>query len=171
MRSHLHIVAPIAAWERGVPPWARRAHERSGLNPTPQRVCPRRVSAASASDTAGSASQAITKARDLPEGQTYRGADVRGFGPPASLAPAHGSFSYYNKCVEIHDAARKHGVADEDIVHAIDNALATEDAGEDPDRWLLIGPDRAGNLLEVVVMILVEGSQVVIHAMPCATST
>lgn len=68
--------------------------------------------------------------------------------------------------MEIHDAARKHGVADEDIVHAIDNALATEDAGEDPDRWLLIGPDRAGNLLEVVVMIPVEGSQVVIHAMP-----
>jgi hypothetical protein len=27
-------------------------------------------------------------------------------------------FSYYNKRVEIHDSARKHGVADEDIVHA-----------------------------------------------------
>jgi hypothetical protein len=49
--------------------------------------------------------------------------------------------------VEIHDSARKHGVADHDIVHAIDYALAIEDAGEDPDRWLLIGPDTAGNLL------------------------
>jgi hypothetical protein len=49
--------------------------------------------------------------------------------------------------------ARRLGGADEDSVHAIDNALATEDAGEDPDRWLLIGPDRAGNCLEVVVMI------------------
>ncbi len=75
-------------------------------------------------------------------------------------------FSYYNKQVEIHDSARVHGVADEDIVHAIDHALALEDAGEDPDRWLLIGADTAGNLLEVVVMIPVEGNQIAIHAMP-----
>jgi hypothetical protein len=68
--------------------------------------------------------------------------------------------------VEIHESARKHGVADQDIVHAIDHALALEDAGEDPERWLLIGPDMAGNLLEVVVMITAEGTQVTIHAMP-----
>ena len=80
--------------------------------------------------------------------------------------PRSGVFSYYNKHVEIHDSARKHGVADEDIVHAIDHALAIEDAGEDPDRWLLIGPDTAGNLLEVVVLITAEGTQIVIHAMP-----
>lgn len=76
------------------------------------------------------------------------------------------SFSYYNKQVAIHESARKHGVADPDILHAIDHALALEDAGEDPDRWLLIGPDTAGNLLEVVTMITAEGSQLVIHAMP-----
>jgi hypothetical protein len=74
--------------------------------------------------------------------------------------------SYYNKRVEIHRSARKHGVADPDILHAIDHALALEDAGEDPDRWLLIGPDTAGNLLEVVVMITTEGTQIAIHAMP-----
>jgi hypothetical protein len=68
--------------------------------------------------------------------------------------------------VEIHDSARKHGVVDKDIHHAIDHALAIEDAGEDPDRWLLIGPDRAGNLLEVVVLMTVEGTQLAIHAMP-----
>ena len=68
--------------------------------------------------------------------------------------------------MEIHDSARKHSVADEDILHAIDHALAFEDAGEDPDRWLLIGPDAAGNLLEVVVMITTEGNQLAIHAMP-----
>jgi hypothetical protein len=78
----------------------------------------------------------------------------------------HRCFSYYDKRVEIHDSARKHGVADEDILHAIDHALAFEDAGQDPDRWLLIGPDTAGNLLEVVVMIADEGNQIVIHAMP-----
>ena len=68
--------------------------------------------------------------------------------------------------MEIHDSARKHGVADQDILHASDHALAIEDAGEDPDRWLLIGPDLAGNLLEVVVLITAEGTQIVIHAMP-----
>ena len=68
--------------------------------------------------------------------------------------------------MEVHDSARRHGVADEHILHAIDHALAIEDAGEDPDRWLLIGPDSAGNLLEVVVMITLEGRQIAIHAMP-----
>ena len=71
--------------------------------------------------------------------------------------------------MEVHDSARKHDVVDEDIHHAIDNALAIEDAGEDPDRWLVIGPsgpDRAGNLLEVVVLTTVEDTQLAIHAMP-----
>jgi hypothetical protein len=68
--------------------------------------------------------------------------------------------------VEIHRSARKHGVADDDIVHAIDHALAVEDIGEDPDRWLVLGPDRAGNLLEVVVLITTTGAQLAIHAMP-----
>jgi uncharacterized DUF497 family protein len=67
--------------------------------------------------------------------------------------------------VEVHDSARKHGVAEEDVLHAIDHALVIEDAGEDPDRWLVIGPDRAGNLLEVVVMTTAEGNQLAIHAM------
>jgi hypothetical protein len=48
---------------------------------------------------------------------------------------------------------------------AIDHALAIEDAGEDPDRWLVIGPDRAANLLEVVVLVTDQGTQIVIHAM------
>jgi uncharacterized DUF497 family protein len=68
--------------------------------------------------------------------------------------------------VEVHESARKHGVVDEDIDHAIDHALAIEDAGEDPDRWLVVGPDRAGNLLEVVVLTTVEDTQLAIHALP-----
>ncbi len=71
--------------------------------------------------------------------------------------------------MEIHPSARKHGVADEDIRHATAHALAIEDAGEDPDRWLVIGPDRAGNLLEVVVLVTVEGAPLAIHAMRMRT--
>jgi hypothetical protein len=67
--------------------------------------------------------------------------------------------------VEIHTSARKHGVAGEDILHAIDHALAIEDIGEDPDRWLVLGPDRAANMLEVVVLITAEGTHLAIHAM------
>jgi uncharacterized DUF497 family protein len=67
--------------------------------------------------------------------------------------------------VDTHEAARKHGVADEDIQHAVDHALVLEDAGDDPDRWLVIGPDRAGNLLEVVVLVTIEGRELAIHAM------
>ena len=68
--------------------------------------------------------------------------------------------------MEIHDSARRHGVANQGVLHAIDHALAIEDAGQDPDRWLVTGPDTAANLLEVMVMITADGSQIAIHAMP-----
>jgi mRNA-degrading endonuclease toxin of MazEF toxin-antitoxin module len=32
--------------------------------------------------------------------------------------------------------------------------------------WLVIGPDRAANLLEVIVLITAEGDELIIHAMP-----
>lgn len=67
--------------------------------------------------------------------------------------------------MRIHASARKHGVADEDIRHAVDHALVIEDIGEDPDRWLVLGPDRAANMLEVVVLSTVEGTELAIHAM------
>jgi hypothetical protein len=67
--------------------------------------------------------------------------------------------------VEVHESGRRHGIADDDILHAVDHALAVEDAGEDPDRYLVIGPDRSGNLLEVVVLVTDE-RQLAIHAMP-----
>jgi hypothetical protein len=35
--------------------------------------------------------------------------------------------------VRIHASARKHGVVDDDIRHAVDHALVIEDIGEDPD--------------------------------------
>jgi hypothetical protein len=56
-------------------------------------------------------------------------------------------------------------VADDDMLHAVEHSLAVEDLGEEPDRWLVIGPDPAGNLLEVVVLVTDEGDQLIIHAM------
>jgi hypothetical protein len=68
--------------------------------------------------------------------------------------------------VEIHSSARRHGVADDDILHAIEHSMVVDDLGEDPDRWLVIGPDRAANLLEVIVLVTAEDDEVIIHAMP-----
>lgn len=65
----------------------------------------------------------------------------------------------------VDSSARKHGVADADIRHAVDNAQAIEDAGEDPDSWLVLGPGRNANMLELVVMVSAEGDRTVIHAM------
>ncbi len=67
--------------------------------------------------------------------------------------------------MEIHQAARRHDIADDDMLHAIEHSLAVEDVGEDPDRWLVLGPDRSGNLLEVVVLVSADGSEMIIHAM------
>lgn len=66
--------------------------------------------------------------------------------------------------VEIHSTARRHGATDEDIEHAVTHSSAWVELGEDPPRFLLAGPDRAGNLLEVVVLV-VGDVELVIHAM------
>lgn len=70
--------------------------------------------------------------------------------------------------MEVHHTARKHGVADADIAHAITHHLYAGDLeGEDVPPWrvLYLGPDRAGNLLEVVVLERDDGSELAIHAM------
>ena len=65
---------------------------------------------------------------------------------------------------EIYASARNHGVADEDILQALTNAMVVADTDEDPDKVLYLGPDRAGNLLEVITVARSE-DEVVIHAM------
>jgi hypothetical protein len=69
--------------------------------------------------------------------------------------------------VEIHRSARRHGVKDVDIHHATDNPLVVVDLDphSDPPKQLAIGPDRAGNLLEVIVLILGDDRLLAIHAM------
>lgn len=70
--------------------------------------------------------------------------------------------------MEVYRSARRHGVADQDIRHAIEHpvVVADIDPDADPPKLLAIGPDRAGNLLEVVVLTLADDRLLVIHAMP-----
>ncbi|MEX2620454.1 MAG: hypothetical protein WD250_09555 [Egibacteraceae bacterium] len=70
--------------------------------------------------------------------------------------------------MEVHESARKHGVADVDIAHAITHHLYAGVADDDqgpPWRVLYLGPDRAANLLEVVVVERDDGSELAIHVM------
>jgi hypothetical protein len=64
---------------------------------------------------------------------------------------------------EIYASARKHGIGDADIVHAVQHALAVGE--QDDGKVLYLGPDRAGNLLEVVSVTRGDGTEIVIHAM------
>jgi len=43
--------------------------------------------------------------------------------------------------------------------------MSSNDLGEDRDRWLVIGPGRATNLIEVIVLVTAKGDEVTIHAM------
>lgn len=53
------------------------------------------------------------------------------------------------------------------MAHAITHALYGGEIDDDEPPWrvLYLGPDRAGNLLEVVVLERDDGSELVIHAM------
>ncbi|MGH2747087.1 MAG: DUF4258 domain-containing protein [Actinomycetota bacterium] len=66
--------------------------------------------------------------------------------------------------MEILPSSRRHGIDDEDIQHCIENALVIDEVAEDPIRYLVLGPDQAGNLLELVVLDRPQGPAV-IHAM------
>lgn len=63
--------------------------------------------------------------------------------------------------MEIAESARNHGIADEDIRHAVRVEFRTIALR---DRLLIIGADRTGRLLEVVVLDP-DDEPVVIHAM------
>lgn len=69
--------------------------------------------------------------------------------------------------MEIHRAAFKHGIAAADIVHAYAHPLVIVelDPDSDPPKVLVIGPDRSGNLLEVIALDLAEDVLLAIHAM------
>ncbi len=57
----------------------------------------------------------------------------------------------------------RHGIADEDIEHAINNAMAIDD--QDDDVRLYLGPARNAELLEVGTIIKDDGTELAIHAM------
>ena len=74
--------------------------------------------------------------------------------------------------VEFRQSAFKHGVTVEAIKHAVPNLLfVSERFQEDPDKVLILGPDHAGNILEVIGFCDADTDVLlVIHAMNARTT-
>ena len=72
---------------------------------------------------------------------------------------------------DIHRSARRHyrrdRLDDDAVQYAVAHVLNSRplDDEDDPRRWLMIGADRSGRLLELVVLIFDDGYELVIHAM------
>jgi hypothetical protein len=66
--------------------------------------------------------------------------------------------------VEIYGSARKQGISDEDIHHGVEHAFVVADE-QATSKVLYLGPDRAGNLLEIVSVLRDDDTEIVIHAM------
>ncbi len=68
--------------------------------------------------------------------------------------------------MRFHRSAFKHGYDEETILHALDHVIVVVDLepDADPPKVLAIGPEPAGNLLEVIWLDLVD-TELVIHAM------
>ena len=59
--------------------------------------------------------------------------------------------------MEILHSAFRNDVQADDMQHVLKNALVIEEVADDPIRYLVLGPDRSGNLLELVVMDRPQG--------------
>jgi hypothetical protein len=73
----------------------------------------------------------------------------------------------YYPWVDIHESARKHGISDADIEHAVRHRLFEAQIDEDtspPWRVLVLGPDRTGNLLEIILLERDSLPALAIHA-------
>jgi hypothetical protein len=70
--------------------------------------------------------------------------------------------------VEFHRSAGRHGIAPDDVIHAVEHALVIVDMypDADPPKVSAIGPRSDGQLLEVIILTLADDRQLVIHAMP-----
>ena len=67
--------------------------------------------------------------------------------------------------VEFHEAAFRHGISKEDILHALNFKKQDAWIDELPKKWAVIGPNRAGNPIEIIYSEIDDNSICVYHAM------
>jgi hypothetical protein len=70
-------------------------------------------------------------------------------------------------------SALKHGLSEEDVVHAVSFAIGVFDIERDkePHKQLVLGPDMNGNLIEVIGIYEQSKEPVFIHAMKARKNT
>ena len=87
--------------------------------------------------------------------------------PKAKSKPLAPSFVLRYAELEIHETALKHGVSTLDIHHACAQAIAAFeiDQGSFETKILMVGPDSAGNILEVIGLEIDNKPLLIIHAM------
>ena len=71
----------------------------------------------------------------------------------------------YPVSIRIAETAQKHGIADEDTLHAA--RLPLRDWDLDDDAVMRIGPARDGRLLEIGIADISSDEPVIFHAMEC----
>jgi hypothetical protein len=65
--------------------------------------------------------------------------------------------------LKIEGSARRHGIADPDIEHAVSHAMSID--YQEDDLRLYLGPARNADLIEVVTVAREDGLELAIHAM------
>ena len=73
--------------------------------------------------------------------------------------------------IEFNEAAFRHDVSKEDIVHALKTKIHDFTISEFPEKNLVIGFDHAGNPLELLYNPVDDNTIIVFHAMKARKST
>jgi hypothetical protein len=69
--------------------------------------------------------------------------------------------------IEFNQAAFKHGITEDNIRYAMWHPLHEQLLESYINKWLIVGYDTVGNLIEVAYNIIDEDTVNVFHAMPC----
>ena len=69
--------------------------------------------------------------------------------------------------IEFNEAAFKHNITEANIRYAMWHPLHEQLLEEYVNKWLIIGYDTVGNLIEVAYNIINDNTVNVFHAMPC----
>ncbi|MCL2832767.1 MAG: hypothetical protein FWD78_06325 [Treponema sp.] len=69
--------------------------------------------------------------------------------------------------IEINEAAYKHGITEADIRYVMMHPLHEQLLESYTNKWLIIGYDTAGNIIEIAYNIINDDTVNVFHAMPC----
>jgi hypothetical protein len=66
----------------------------------------------------------------------------------------------------IADSARRHGITNESILHAYRHPIREHVSDQDDGFFMNIGTDHAGRPIEVGIRVALDGTPVIVHAMP-----